>query len=174
MYVLASKWARELMAQPMGIPIGKEAPESIRIVRQVFGDDVKLMTVGDVVTRNVINNWREPDLAVIDLKTRRKIGTREISGFNLMYTITNPPGTLSQGIIDLIKRAIADIRRGNKVLIRVDGEEDLMSLPIILEAPEGSLVLYGLYTGYLIAIPINQYYRFAILKLISMLKPMRD
>ena len=30
-----------------------------------------------------------------------------------------------------------------KALIVVDGEEDLLALPVIVEAPEGSLVFYG-------------------------------
>lgn len=173
MYVLTSKWARELMAWPMGIAIGKEAPGSIQIVRQSFGDDVKLMTVGDVVTQNVISNWRRPDLAVIDLKTRRSIGVQDIVGFESVYTVKNPAGTLGHGAIEVVERAMHDVRRGRRALIRVDGEEDLMSLLIILEAPEKSLVLYGLYTGYLIVIPINLYYKFAILKLVAMMKPIK-
>ncbi|WP_069807256.1 GTP-dependent dephospho-CoA kinase family protein [Vulcanisaeta thermophila] len=170
MYVLTSKWARELMAYPMGIAIGREAPGSIYVLRQCFGDDVKVMTVGDVVTQNVINHWKTPSIAVIDLKTRRNVALGGVAGFSKTYMVTNPPGTLSEEVIEVIRRAMEDVNRGLNVLVSVNGEEDLISLPLILEAPRNSVVLYGLYTGYLIAIPVNDYYRFAILKLISMMK----
>ncbi|WP_054853320.1 hypothetical protein [Vulcanisaeta distributa] len=54
MYILASKWARSMMAWPLGIAIGREAPESIIRVRSEYENSF-LITVGDVVTMNTIS-----------------------------------------------------------------------------------------------------------------------
>lgn len=160
------------MAWPLGIAISKEAPESIIKVRSEYENSF-LITVGDVVTMNTIRYWRVPDLAFMDLKTRRTIsmGDVEIVGFDKVINIVNRPATLSIEVINAVRGAMRDAVNGIHVLIQVDGEEDLLAIPAVLLAPRGSLVLYGLYTGYLIAIPITDEYKLAMLKLFSMMKP---
>ncbi|WP_252901667.1 DUF359 domain-containing protein [Vulcanisaeta sp. JCM 14467] len=78
---------------------------------------------------------------------------------------------MSIEVINAVRRAMAMAMGGSRVLIQVDGEEDLLAIPAVLLAPRGSLVLYGLYTGYLIAIPITDEYKLAMLKLFSMMRP---
>ena len=172
MYVLTSKWARVMMALPFGIAIGREAPDSIIRVRSEYENSF-LITVGDVVTRNTIKYWRVPNLAFMDLKTRRTIGMSgaEAVGFDEVISIVNRPATLSIEVINVVRRAMAMAVGGSRVLIQVDGEEDLLAIPAVLLAPRGSLVLYGLYTGYLIVIPVTDEYKLAMLKLFSMMRP---
>ena len=172
MYVLTSKWARAMMAWPLGIAIGKEAPDSIIRVRSEYENSF-LITVGDVVTLNTIKYWRVPNLAFMDLKTRRTIGMggAEAAGFDEVISIVNRPATLSIEVINVVRRAMAIAMSGSRVLIQVDGEEDLLAIPAVLLAPRGSLVLYGLYTGYLIVIPVVDEYKLAMLKLFSMMRP---
>ncbi len=160
------------MAWPLGIAISKEAPESIIRVRSEYGDPF-LITVGDVVTINTIKYWRVPNLAFTDLRTRRVvgIGNAEALGFDKVINIVNRPATLSIEVVEAVRRAMAEAVDGLRVLIRVDGEEDLLAIPAVLLAPRGSLVLYGLYTGYLIAIPVIDEYRLAMLKLFSTMRP---
>ena len=55
-------------------------------------------------------------------------------------TINNPPGTLSNESIVLIKELI---QQNIDSLIVVEGEEDLLALPSILFAPLDAYVLYG-------------------------------
>ncbi|MCG2881215.1 MAG: GTP-dependent dephospho-CoA kinase family protein [Vulcanisaeta sp.] len=171
MYVLVSRWARSVMAWPFGIAIAKEAPESIIRVRSEYEDHF-LITVGDVVTINTTRYWRVPDLALIDARTRRTIGTEMVrSGFDEIVSIRNEPATLSLNNILTIKEAVNKALGGRKVLVVVDGEEDLLAIPAVLAAPRRSIVMYGLYTGYLIVIPINELYKMAFLKLLVMLRP---
>jgi hypothetical protein len=159
------------MAMPMGVSVGKEPPASILALRESLGDPRVLITVGDVVTGNVARLWRIPDLAIIDLRTRRSeyVGNSE-SNFDAVIRVRNPPGTLSDEVIRLVENAVALALGGSRVLVRVDGEEDLLAIPAVLKAPRGSLLLYGLYTGYLVAIPINDDYRLGMLKLMSMMQ----
>lgn len=171
MYVLASKWARSMMAWPLGIAISREAPESIVRVRSEYESSF-LITVGDVVTMNTIKYWRVPNLAFMDLKTRRTIDMgMEITGFDKVINIINRPATLSIEVINAIRGAMRETMGGSRVLIQVDGEEDLLAIPAVLLAPKGSLVLYGLYTGYLIAIPVVDEYKLAMFKLFLMMRP---
>lgn len=171
MYELVSKWARSLMAWPIGIAIAREAPESIMRVRDEYGE-VFLITVGDVVTMNVIRYWRTPNVAFMDLRTRRERSIKALrEPFNIIVNIKNEPATLSVKNIEVIRKAILEAQLGHHVLILVDGEEDLLSIPSILLAPRNSLVLYGLYTGYLVAIPTIEDYKVAVLKLLIMMRP---
>ncbi len=159
------------MAWPVGIAIGKEAPESIIRVRSEY-ENPFLITVGDVVTMNTIRYWKVPNLAFMDLKTRRTVGVgMEVTGFDKVINIVNKPATLSIDVINTVRDAVKDALSGLRVLIQVDGEEDLLAIPAVLMAPKGSVVLYGLYTGYLIAIPITDYYKLAMLKMLAMMRP---
>jgi len=45
--------------------------------------------------------------------------------------------------LDAIIKAYELNKTGNKVLIVVDGEEDLAVLPCVITAPPGTVVLYG-------------------------------
>jgi uncharacterized protein (UPF0218 family) len=54
--------------------------------------------------------------------------------------VKNPAATLTKELMDLI----GDSLKGKvRVKIIVDGEEDLATLPAILYAPLGSVVVYG-------------------------------
>src|SRR5437667_10531369 len=52
---------------------------------------------------------------------------------------TTSPGVITQEAWDMIKRAMKE----QDVLILIDGEEDLLTLPCIVESPPGAVVLYG-------------------------------
>ncbi|WP_243678770.1 DUF359 domain-containing protein [Vulcanisaeta distributa] len=88
---------------------------------------------------NTIKYWRVPDLAFMDLKTRRTIGMSgvETIGFNRVINIVNKPATLSVEVINTVRDAMRDAINGIHVLVQVDGEEDLLAIPAVLLAPRG-------------------------------------
>jgi uncharacterized protein (UPF0218 family) len=53
--------------------------------------------------------------------------------------VENPPGTIT----DELTRAIGEAVTSTPVTIFVDGEEDLAVIPLVLAAPDGTIVLYG-------------------------------
>jgi len=117
-----------------------------------FFEEVKkpgsLITVGDVVTCDCVEAGRVPDIAIVDLKTRRKESRpgppRE--RWDTVTSITNPPGCISSRAVEEIKKVIDNVfnKKKGKTLIVVDGEEDLLSLVAIAAAPDGTRVIYGL------------------------------
>ena len=58
----------------------------------------------------------------------------------LLINAKNPPGMLTNSIF---KACSAAISQSENVTIFVDGEEDLVPIPLILMAPLGTILLYG-------------------------------
>lgn len=105
-----------------------------------------LVTVGDIVTYHVLEADRTPDVALVDERTERATVDDEVSAtvrdarFDRVQAVANPPGTITDELLTAVRTALADEGR---VLVRVDGEEDLAALPLIAAAPDGASVLYG-------------------------------
>jgi uncharacterized protein (UPF0218 family) len=53
--------------------------------------------------------------------------------------VKNPAGTITGDLIRALEHAI----RHPPVTVIVDGEEDLAVIPLVIAAPNGSVVLYG-------------------------------
>lgn len=133
---------REELSRPTGTLVkGNEDEVSERvavIIRKTAPP--KVITVGDVVTRNLISKGVEPDLAIIDGKTLR--GKEEELDYRAdeTYRLINPAGLITSDAWTVINKAL---KRNKKIEIIVDGEEDLLGIPVVLLAPKGSLMLYG-------------------------------
>ncbi len=164
--------AVNLMRKPIGIVIRHRPPRSIHILKKIMIDlELRyIATVGDIVTLNVIRYWRVPDIAVIDNRTLRgkevdTLGTISVL-FKDILRLHNKPSTLSSKSFDTIETSINLVRQGHNTLIVVDGEEDLLSLLVILYLDKG-LVVYGNYfDDSLLAIPTTMHYKVATLKLL--------
>ncbi|WP_291765472.1 GTP-dependent dephospho-CoA kinase family protein [Caldivirga sp. UBA161] len=169
--VLRSKRARALMALPFAISIPRDPPDSIMIVKELFNDfNLSIIaTVGDVVSFNVAAYWRKPDLRVIDLSTRRSTIIQHSDIDGVVYRVRNERSTLNYESFSIMRNAYASVLSGNRVTIIVDGEEDLLAIPAVLEAPGNTGILYGLYTGYLVLIPVVNEYKILMLKLLTLL-----
>ncbi|HID73959.1 MAG TPA: DUF359 domain-containing protein [Thermoplasmata archaeon] len=98
-----------------------------------------IITVGDMVTATCLRLGFRPHLVVIDGRTRRGEHPEVVLDSYEILWVTNPPATITPDLWDLV---IAGIEQGD-VAIFVVGEEDLASLPAILYAPLGAVVLYG-------------------------------
>ncbi len=102
------------------------------------------IAVGDVVVKELVDNNTPPNIGVVDYKTRRGRIDWEYRGFDLLLRVRNPPGHITQDLISTIDVAFKSVERGWRVLVEVDGEEDLASIPAIIHAPIGATVIYGL------------------------------
>lgn len=100
-----------------------------------------VIAVGDRVTETFQETTgRSPDVSVVDGKERR--AARAIPNIARASTLktTNPPGTITRVARAAVKKAVA----GEKpAMVVVDGEEDLLAIPAVIEAPLGGVVLYG-------------------------------
>jgi uncharacterized protein (UPF0218 family) len=95
-------------------------------------------TVGDYVTINIIKAGLHPDIAVVDHRVMREdVEPMELGD---SVEVVNPPGTLSAEAQRALSKAISFNKRLGVV---VEGEEDLLVLPLMAMMPVGSVVVYG-------------------------------
>ncbi|MGA2698342.1 MAG: GTP-dependent dephospho-CoA kinase family protein [Methanoregula sp.] len=127
------KESRKLFKEPFGIlhrEMGTVLPELAGHV---------IYSVGDVVTHNLQKNGIVPAIAVVDGQTMRSPCSRmpELSGECIH--VENPPGTITDDLVKALSYAVDH----PPVTIMVNGEEDLAVIPLVIAAPDGSIVLYG-------------------------------
>ncbi|QZP36518.1 GTP-dependent dephospho-CoA kinase family protein [Halobaculum magnesiiphilum] len=128
---------RGAFKEPMG-PVYTDTEQLL----SATGDPI--VAVGDVVTYHLRVAGRDPDVAVIDGKTKREAVGEEIAavldGENRRIEVENAPATLSRDLLSALVEALAS---DDPVVIHVAGEEDLATVPAIVAAPEGASVVYG-------------------------------
>ncbi len=99
----------------------------------------KVTTVGDVVSRETLAAGIQVSLRIVDQMTlRKRISPVEIKA-ERTYRVTNPAGVITSEAWDTIKEALKE----REAVIFVDGEEDLLAIPAVLESPDNALVVYG-------------------------------
>ncbi|MFT4946578.1 MAG: hypothetical protein ACI8TL_000814 [Natronomonas sp.] len=106
-----------------------------------------LIAIGDVVTHHLIKAGETPRLAMVDERTERSAVSPEIAetirsfeGFDRIEAVSNPAATLSAELLSASRTALEG---EGTVLIDVDGEEDLATLPAVLLLPAGATLVYG-------------------------------
>ncbi len=100
-----------------------------------------LITVGDRTTENMLQLGLKPQIQIIDgleKRNQRIVSTDDAVNTNL--SCRNPPGEITKESIQVIQKAFSS---EPPVRITVDGEEDLLVLPVCIAAPENSVVMYG-------------------------------
>ncbi|MEM3412128.1 MAG: GTP-dependent dephospho-CoA kinase family protein [archaeon] len=123
---------RKLLKKPLAKP-KKEIPEEIRFEN--------IISIGDIASYNLLRLDITPKIAVYDGKERRKKISNEILRrlrFKKYLRLKNPPGHINLEIFEKFRKALNEEK-----YIYVFGEEDLLTLPAILFAPEGWFVCYG-------------------------------
>jgi GTP-dependent dephospho-CoA kinase len=100
----------------------------------------KIITVGDATTERLLSFGITPDIAVIDGVERRSLRDYSINYPAIEMLCTNPAGIISRGAVQVLQSAL---ETPSPVLVKVEGEEDMLALPLFTMAPKGSAVLYG-------------------------------
>ena len=99
-----------------------------------------IISVGDIVSIQMIKHGIALNILIVDNKTMRKpIQPITVDVDQTLYA-KNPPGAITDEAWDAIKLAIE--QKGRTKVI-VDGEEDLLTVVTVLSAPEDALVVYG-------------------------------
>ena len=100
-----------------------------------------IITVGDKTTENIINLGIRPQIQIIDgLEKRNQCDIPLDDKIITILTCKNPPGEITQESIQTIQKAFSS---DPPIRIIVDGEEDLLVIPVCIAAPENSVVMYG-------------------------------
>ena len=120
-----------------------------------------IIAVGDIIVDSLLKEGIDPNLKVIDFKSRRTVIPAK-AGIHTNIPIfkqkmTNNPGTINLKTADTIKIKISEaLHKKSKSWVIVDGEEDLLTLPAILFVPLNSLVLYGHWQYGIIVVTIDE------------------
>ena len=100
----------------------------------------KLFAIGDIVSLNALKNGIQVDYIIIDFKNRRQaIEPLCLDNFKVVK-VKNPAGVITVEAYEAVKKIC---QRSCTTAIVVDGEEDLLTLPVIRFAPLGAFVIYG-------------------------------
>ncbi len=158
---------REELAKPHGRLYRGQGDELLLKVEEV--KDCKLLCcVGDLVSASAVRVGLNPDIAVIDGKTLRedKVDFKP-DFFEEKIETFNPAGYITCELISALKRAVDVAVNGKKVLVFVDGEEDLAVMPLGIILPEKSLIIYGQPQEGVVALVIDSNKKILILNLLK-------
>ena len=131
------------LREQLKIPLGVLLPESQankENIQKFLSDDPYVVTVGDRTTEKMIDFNLIPSLQIIDGQEKRKKREPPKMANVVELNVDNPAAEITLQSIDLIKKAF-DMKP--PIRISVNGEEDLLVLPVCIHAPENSVVLYG-------------------------------
>ena len=139
------------LRERLGRPLGKI---STRQTIPLFGRKT-IISVGDASTRFLNKNKVKIDLAIVDFKIQRKkviskfsdLGFPAEKDLSKDYHVTkanNKPGTISSSLIESIKTSLDRLLTNRKrEIIKIEGEDDLAVIPVVLYAPLETIVFYG-------------------------------
>lgn len=136
-------WLRKDLTMPLGMVLaGEKIEESILTHAR---DTV--ISVGDLTTKTLLEVGVTPRLMIIDNKVNR-MEFRELQPLIAKLHIdtkkaVSGPGFISKEALDEIRIVLKSRGRVVPFVLEIDGEEDLLALPAIIEAPLGSVVYYG-------------------------------
>lgn len=133
---------RSCLKEPLGILLEGRSEEIVTQLREILRCQKPRIfaSVGDISSRNLIEMGIHPDIIVIDHRVMRV----EVEPMSLCERIAirarNPPGKIN---IDALRALEKAVRLKRSVAVIVEGEEDLLVLPLIDLMPVGSLITYG-------------------------------
>ncbi len=104
------------------------------------GKPAKVCVIGDVTARNTLDYGIPVALYVVDQQAMRRPIAISLPAGVPIYRTHNPPGMITVESWHLIERLAPAASRS---LILVEGEEDLLALPVIQFAPTDAFVVYG-------------------------------
>jgi len=171
---------REEFKKPLGKLLTKNPTKEL--IKQIEEQNPPLIIfVGDYCVLDALKHGLIPDIAVIDGKNLRE-EFKEISIDNAkVIKSKNPPATITANTWLKIKeifesqKTIQITRKPKEpIVLLIEGEEDLLVLPIALEAPENSFIIYGQPYEGIVVIKVTADIKIKFSKLIGRMKVERN
>jgi len=155
---------RDQLKKPLGNLISDNDPNKENIIKKISAESV-IITVGDRTTENILQLGLKPQIQIIDgLEKRSKRLVPKDDTINTNLSCKNPPGEITEESTQVIQKAFSCKL---PVRIIVDGEEDLLVLPVCILAPENSVVMYGQPNEGLVIIHITPEIRAKVQKILD-------
>jgi hypothetical protein len=136
---------RSKLKDPLGDLCKGDGLECVQAMDSDLKAAIKLIAVGDMTAFYLLKASIVPDVVIVDNKTKRMpipdhvVKSLDHDSYKTVE-VKNPPATLTKELMDMIRESLQE---ADRIKIVVDGEEDLATLPAILYAPLGSVVVYG-------------------------------
>ena len=109
-------------------------------IKKHLSENSYVITVGDRTTEKMIEFGLIPSLQIIDGQEKRiKREPPKLATATELF-VDNPAAEITSQSIDIIKKAFT---MQTPVRLIVNGEEDLLVIPVCIYAPENAIVLYG-------------------------------
>ena len=118
-------------------PPERTTPRLARVIAEEA--PAKVIAVGDAVSSWMRLYGVDVSLYVVDRKTLRVDVGETVTGLREVV-VRNPPGEVTEEAYEVLRQVLEG---GDVKVVRVEGEEDLLALPLVLLAPVGSIVVYG-------------------------------
>ena len=141
---------RDSLKKPLGILIRDSDTTKENILKRIPQGSF-VITVGDATTEKLTKFGIIPSLQIVDGLEKRSKRELPSSVAKMTLSCNNPPGQITKESLDVIKDAI----KVPPARITVNGEEDLLVLPVCVFAPENAVVLYGQPNEGLVIVRIN-------------------
>lgn len=140
--LILPKYLRKELKKPMG-QLYKTIAEIGNTLEKQLSDDKLVIGIGDFTTKTLIELDLTPQICIVDNLIERRPVQTNLDHTDNIHHVENPPGVLTDELINLIKESIKTSTNENQCIIIVDGEEDLAVLPAILNSPDNTYILYG-------------------------------
>ena len=144
---------RDKLKIPLGTLLLEKDTNKENVLKQISNDSY-IITVGDATTEKMLSFGIVPSLQIVDAREKRAKREPPTSA-QIITNIScdNPAGEITENSIDQIKKAF---KSKPPVRIMINGEEDLLVIPVCIFAPENSVVMYGQPNEGLVIVHINE------------------
>ena len=157
---------RDQLKNPLGNLISDNDPSKENIIKKISTESV-IITVGDRTTENMLQFGIKPQIQIIDgLEKRSECAVPADDTIITKLSCKNPPGEITEESIQVIQKAFSS---EPPVRIIVDGEEDLLVIPVCIFAPENSVVMYGQPNEGLVIVTITPEIRAKVQKILDVM-----
>ncbi len=140
---------RDELKIPLGILLKDTTPENIS---KHIPKNAYIITVGDATTEKMLKLGFTVSLQIVDGYEKRGKRIPPASAATKLYC-DNPAAQITDQSIKTIQDAFSS---KPPIQILVNGEEDLLVIPVCIFAPQNSVVLYGQPNEGLVIVPVTQ------------------
>ncbi len=154
----------------MKIPLGILIPESQTQkseIQKYLPENSYLITVGDRTSEKMIDFGLIPSLQIVDGQEKREKRIAPKLEDATELTVDNPAAEITTDSISTIKNAFT---MEPPVRIFVNGEEDLLVLPVCIHARDNSVIMYGQPNEGLVIVTINPEIRNKVQTLLDLME----
>ncbi len=156
---------RSELAEPKGELLRGSAEENAPRIEQLLRENSidYSVAIGDVISKALVDYGFFPQVLVTDGQTKRKpIGMDlKFKDYHVIH-VKSPAAVISREAWMKIREICKQLTSATRVHLVVEGEEDLLALPFIVELPLNSAVIYGQPNEGAVVITVTQSKKFLI------------